>query len=196
MGSTLISLSWSDWLYLVKSFMIFSAMSMGGPLVLLPEMRRLLVNQQGWLTDEQLSASVVIAQAAPGPNVLFVALLGWNVGMNAGGWGTALFGTAVIMFSILLPSSILIFATARWIHRNQHKPLVKSFKQGLAPLVIALLICSGWSLAASNIESVRDWPLPIVTAAAVALVLWGRIHMVWLIAVGAVLGASGVLSVG
>ena len=40
---------------------------------------------QHWLTDSQFTSSVALAQAAPGPNVLFVALMGWNVGLNAGG---------------------------------------------------------------------------------------------------------------
>lgn len=196
MGTLSITMTPADWWYLIQNFLIFSAMAMGGPLVLLPEMQRFLVGSQGWLTDEQVSASVVIAQAAPGPNVLFVALMGWNVGLNAGGYGLALFGATACMIAMLLPSSVMIFATSHWIHRNQHRATVRAFKQGMAPIVIALLICSGWTLATAGTSFPTDWPLWLLSAVVVALVLWGKIHMFWLLAIGGTLGALGVLSFG
>jgi chromate transporter len=194
MGTLSIAMSWDDWLTLIQNFLLLSAVAMGGPLVLLPEMRRLLVSTHGWLTDEQVSASVVIAQAAPGPNVLFVALLGWNVGLNNGSYGWAFFGAAALMIAMLLPSSLMIFATARWIHKNGHKPGVRAFKQGMSPIVVALLIASGWTLATAGTSSLGDWPLWAVTAVTTGLVLWGKIHMFWLLAIGAFLGATGLLS--
>lgn len=185
------ALNGSDWLFLIKSFMLFSVVAMGGPLILLPEMQRLFVEQQGWITAEQVTASVVIAQAAPGPNVLFIALLGWNIGFNSGGWGAAVFGASVSMFAILLPSSVMLFACARWLNRHQDKAFVRAFKQGMSPIVIALLICSGWSLAATGMIIDFDWRLLLLTFIVVGLVVWGRIHMFWLLAMGAALGALG-----
>ena len=67
-------MQWTDWFELLMHFFLFSVSSIGGPLVLLPEIHHYLVTQQHWLTSPQFSASVVSAQAAPGPNVLFVAL--------------------------------------------------------------------------------------------------------------------------
>jgi chromate transporter len=194
MGTLSIVMSWDDWLTLIQNFLLLSAVAMGGPLVLLPEMRHLLVDTHGWLTDDQMSASVVIAQAAPGPNVLFVALLGWNVGLNNGSYGWAFFGAAALMIAMLLPSSLMVFSTAHWIHKNGHKAGVRAFKQGMSPIVVALLIASGWTLAATGTSSLDDWPFWLVTAVTVSLVLWGKIHMFWLLAIGAFLGATGLLS--
>ena len=64
---------------------MLSLLSISGAITTVPDMHRYLVAQHGWLSDAQFSSSVAIAQAAPGPNVLFVALMGWNVGLNAGG---------------------------------------------------------------------------------------------------------------
>ena len=80
-----ITMAWPDWLALLLQFMLLSMMSVSGAITAVPDMHRYLVVQQGWLSDAQFSSSVAIAQAAPGPNVLFVALMGWNVGLNAGG---------------------------------------------------------------------------------------------------------------
>ena len=62
-------------LQLFGHFLLLSLLAVGGAITTAPEMQRYLVDQQGWLTAEQFSASVGLAQAAPGPNVLFIAVL-------------------------------------------------------------------------------------------------------------------------
>jgi chromate transporter len=184
---------WADWLDLLQHMLMFSAVSVGGPLAMVSEMHRYIVTEQHWLTDIQFNASVVIAQAAPGPNVLFVALLGWNIGMNVGGYGTAFFALLVSMIGILLPSSTMIFITSRWVYRNRDRRLVRAFKQGMSPVVISMLIASGWILATANTEAKHDWPLWLVTIITTLLVLRTKLHMFLLLAAGAVLGSLGLL---
>ena len=84
-----LALGAGDWLHLFLYYLSLSLLAVGGAIATAPDMHRFLVERQAWLTDPQFSASIAIAQAAPGPNVLFVALLGWNVGVNAGGPGLA-----------------------------------------------------------------------------------------------------------
>jgi hypothetical protein len=79
--------SGADWLALLVHFLSLSLLAIGGAITTAPEMHSYLVNEKSWLTDSQFTSSIALAQAAPGPNVLFIALLGWNVGMNAGGGG-------------------------------------------------------------------------------------------------------------
>lgn len=184
----------SDWFELFRQFLYYSIVSISGPLVLIPEMRNFLVNQQHWLTDAQFSASIVLAQAAPGPNILFVALMGWNVGLNTGSVMAALGGGLLCMIGILLPSSLVVFITAGWVQRNSHLIAVRAFKQGMGPVVIALLIASGWTLASADTYAAHDWPLWLVTAITTVLVWRTKIPMLWLLAAGGVLGASGILS--
>ena len=77
-------LGWEDWLSLFGHYLMLSLMSLGGAISTSSEMHRFLVEQHHWLTQAQFNESIALAQAAPGPNVLFVALMGWHVGMNAG----------------------------------------------------------------------------------------------------------------
>jgi chromate transporter len=84
-----LTLAWADWLNLFGHFLLLSLMSLGGAISTSSEMHRFLVEQHHWLTQEQFNDSIALAQAAPGPNVLFVALMGWHVGMNAGSTGAA-----------------------------------------------------------------------------------------------------------
>jgi chromate transporter len=180
-----------DWLALFLHFLSLSLLSIGGAITTAPDMHRFLVDQQHWLGDAQFNASVAIAQAAPGPNVLFVALLGWNVGLNVGGVPTALLGVLLAMVGILLPSTTLTYAAASWGHRNRELLAVRAFKQGMAPIVVALLIATGWVLATSNAALPKDWPAWLL-AAATALTVWrSKIHMLWLLGAGAALGWFG-----
>src|ERR1700756_2230403 len=145
-----LTLGWSDWLNLFGQFLMLSLLSVGGAISTVPDMHRYLVIQQHWLTDPQFNASIAIAQAAPGPNVLFVALMGWNVGLNTGSLWAALMGVCVTMIGIMLPSTTLTYLAAQWGHRNRELRVVRAFEQGMAPIVIALLISTGWILASAN----------------------------------------------
>ena len=186
-----ITLTHADWLSLFLHYAALSLLSVGGAITAAPDMHRYLVERQAWLTDPQFSASVAIAQAAPGPNVLFVALLGWNVGLNAGGLPMAAFGMLVTMLGIMAPSTILTYFAASWGHRNRELRAVRAFKQGMTPIVIALLIATGWVLATGSHYDLRQWPTWVLTVAS-ALIVWRtRIHLLWLLGAGAALGWFG-----
>ncbi len=186
-----IVLQLSDWISILVHFMGLSLLSIGGAISTTPEMHRFLVDQQQWLTDSQFKASVAIAQAAPGPNVLFVALMGWNVGINAGGMATGFFGMFISMLGIMLPSTLLAYFAGRWGHRNRERLAVRAFKQGMAPIVIGLLIATSWVLATGSTYDLSHWRLWLLTAVTVVVVWRTRIHLLWLLGGGALLGAFG-----
>ncbi|HSV47508.1 MAG TPA: chromate transporter [Ramlibacter sp.] len=183
----------ADWLALLTHYLVLSLLSVGGAITTAPDMHRYLVDRQHWLSDAQFNASVAIAQAAPGPNVLFVALLGWNVGLNAGGLPTALLGLVLAMLGIMLPSTTLTYVAASWGHRNRELRAVRAFKQGMAPIVIALLIGTGWILATGSRYQLADWPLWLVAAVTAAIVWRTRVHLLWLLGAGALLGWFGLV---
>lgn len=188
-----LSLGLADWLSLWVHFMSLSLLAIGGAITTAPDMHRYLVSEQQWLSDSQFASSIALAQASPGPNVLFVALLGWNVGINAAGadgmaWLYGLLGVAITMVGILLPSTTLTFAATRWAHQNRELRAVRAFKQSMAPIVIALLVATGWILAASNNGAASQWPLWLLTAVAAVLVWHTRLHLLWMLGTGAVLG--------
>ncbi|MBN9421263.1 MAG: chromate transporter [Candidatus Accumulibacter sp. 66-26] len=192
-GTATLALHWSDWLQFFAHYLSLSLLSVGGAISTAPEMHRYLVDRQHWLSDAQFTASIAIAQAAPGPNVLFVALLGWNVGINAGGTVSGLFAAALAMFGMLLPSTTLSYFAARWGHRNRQLRAVRAFKLGLAPIVIALMLATGWLMASAHGNPREDWRLWLLTALSTLIVWRLRIHLLWLLAAGAALGAFGLL---
>jgi chromate transporter len=194
-----LQLSAQDWLSLFNHFASLSLLAVGGAITTAPDMHRYLVDETHWLSDSQFTSSIALAQAAPGPNILFVALMGWNVGLNAGaglggGWmsaGLASLGVVVTMLGMILPSSVLTYTATRWAHQHREKLGIRAFKVGMAPIVIALLLSTAWLLSTSHKPAGQDWALHLLTVLTTLVVWRTQIHLLWLIGFGALLGALG-----
>ena len=168
-----------DWLALFGHFLLFSLLSIGGAITVAPDMHRILVDHMGLLSDAQFNASIAIAQAAPGPNILFVAVMGYQA--------AGLLGAATTLIGIMLPSTTLALAAARWGHARREQLALRAFRSGMAPIVIALLISTGWILSAQA----PGWHHVLLTIASAIAVWQTRIHLLWLIATGGIVGAMG-----
>lgn len=196
-----IVLAPADWWQLLVHFASLSLLSIGGAIATVPDIHHTLVNQNHWLQDDQFNASIALAQAAPGPNILFVTLLGWHIGLNAAGgqlttggaWGSAVLGTILAMTGMLLPSTLFTLVMTRWVHVNRERRMVRAFKQGMAPVVVALLIATGWILASNQASSWSHWPLWLVSMVSTFLVWRTGVHLLWLLAVGGLLGWFGLI---
>ncbi len=180
-----------DWIALTTHFMGLSLLAVAGAISTAPDMHRYLVDERRWLSDTQFTDSVAIAQVAPGPNVLFIALMGWNVGFNAASWLGGALGLVLAMFGIMAPSSALTYVTARWSQRNHDRREVRAFKQGMTPIVISLMAGTGWVLATAHGYSLSQVPLWGLVIVSTLLVWRTQIHLLWLLGAGAVLGALG-----
>lgn len=191
--STFSVASPGDWLALAWHFLSLSPLTVGGAITVAPDMHRYLVLERGWLAPDQFSASIALAQAAPGPNILFVALMGWHVGLNAGGAGWALLGALVSLVAIVGPSSVLVLLATRWAQRHQRERKVRAFKLGLAPLVIGLMLATAWLLlpAARAGVPIGQWGVWLLALGTVGVVLKTRVHLLWCLLAGAVLGGLG-----
>lgn len=172
------TLSGGDWGVVFAQYLLLSILSIGGAIGTAPEMHRFLVEQHHWMTNEQFSASVAIAQAAPGPNLLFVAVLGWGLG--------GFLGMCVTMTGILLPSTTLTLAAARWGERRRSTRGVQAFVMGMAPLSVGLVVSTGFILGMPAYGSA--W-LIATMALTVLVCLRTKVSPLWLIAVGGLVGA-------
>jgi chromate transporter len=187
-------MSFDQWFSLFMHFLLLSLLAVGGAITTAPDMQRFVVERQGWLTDAQFNASIAIAQAAPGPNVLFIPLIGWQTGLSLGGtyWAAAA-GLSATFIGIMLPSSVLTFATARWLHNNPQHIAARASKASLAPISIALLIATAWILTAAHNHPSKDWPLWLLTAACLGVAWRTKAHLLWMLSAGALLGALGLV---
>jgi chromate transporter len=175
-----ITLSATEWVGLFAHFLMLSMLAIGGAIATAPDMHRYVVVEHGWLSDAQFTSSIALAQAAPGPNLLFVAVIGWNI--------AGLAGAAALMVGILLPSTTLALAVTRWGAQRRESRGVRAFTAGMAPLTIGLLLATGWVLTEPSRQSFGAMALVVATIA----VMWRtKLSPIWMVGVGAVIGALG-----
>ena len=175
-----LGLGLGDWLQLFLHFMTLSLLAVGGAITTVPDMQRYVVGERGWLSDAQFNDCIALGQAAPGPNVLFVAVIGFS--------GGGLAGVVATLAGTLLPSATLALAASRFGDRHQHSRGLRAFTAGLTPLTIGLLLATGWILlqpAGLHVGTV------VLVAGALWLMLRTRFSPLWAIAAGAVAGAAG-----
>ncbi len=185
-------MTWEIWITLFAHFILLSLLAIGGAITTAADMQRLVVEKQGWLTDIQFTSCIAIAQAAPGPNLLFIPLIGWQIGLQTGGtYWAATAGLLATFIGILVPSSTLTFAATRWLQNNANHVVARASKASLAPISIALLLATAWLLTASHDQPVKDGPLWLFTAIALLLAWKTKTHLLLILGAGAVLGMLG-----
>jgi chromate transporter len=157
-------------------FALLSMMAVGGGVAMLaPDIHRYVVEAHHWITTEQFAAAYTLAQAAPGPNMLYVTLVGWWVA----GWPGAVVATLAIIIPPVTLTLLLMRASERGTPAGR---LGRALRQGLAPVSVGLLSAGGWVLVRA---SDADWRGGILTAVVVTRT---RINPMWLILIGAALG--------
>ncbi|HEV2673405.1 MAG TPA: chromate transporter [Aliidongia sp.] len=166
---------------LMRHFVLLSLVAIGGANAVVPEMHRLAVEVEHWMTDRQFAELFALANAAPGPNVLMVCLIGFQAAGIA--------GAVVATLAMCGPSCLLTyFAVRRW-EKSRNERLKKIVQRGLAPVTIGLIAASAFLLARA---AVHDWLGAALTAGTFVLMTATRYNPLWLFGVAAVLGLLGI----
>lgn len=160
------------------SILALSLVAVGGAIAVMPELHRLVVEQHGWLDDATFTQLFALAQAAPGPNVLAISLIGWQI--------AGLGGLVVATIAMCGPTSLLAYAFARARSRLADSVWVKAIGQGLVPLAVGLMLATGLVLAEA---AFTGWSSFAITAASSLLVWRSRFSPLWVLAGGAAIGA-------
>ncbi len=167
-------------LALFVEFAILSFVAFGGATALLPEMHRVVVIEHAWLDDTTFTHLYAIAQAAPGPNVLVVTLIGWKVAGLAGALAATL--------AMCLPMSVLIYLLIdRW-ESFAGRRWQRAISLGVAPLAVGLVFSGATLIAQSAGLRPAGWLVLLVT---VLLSLRTRLHPLFFIGIGALAGVLG-----
>jgi chromate transporter len=163
-------------------FLLLSLVAVGGANTVLPSIHHLVVEANEWMTGDEFSELFAIAQAAPGPNVMVVTLIGWHVAGFPGAVASTL--------AICTPSSLLAYAVAQVWYRFRGRPWRAALQAGLAPMTVGLILAAGYVVTRGADHNAAAYGL---TAASVAVFLFTKLNPLWLFAVGGALGLLGVV---
>jgi chromate transporter len=157
-----------------------SLVAIGGINAILPEVHRVVVDVEHWMSSADFAELFALAQLAPGPNAMVIALIGWKVAGVAGAF--------VATIAICGPSSLLCYGALHWWDRLREWPRRAVVARALAPVAIGLILASGYTLARGADRTVVAGALTLAAAAALAFT---RINPVWVLAAAALIGTAG-----
>ncbi len=167
---------------LVATFGLMSLFAVGGAAAAVPEMHRIAVEVQHWMTDKQFADAYAIAQLSPGPNVLIVTLIGYAV--------AGIPGALAATLAMCLPTALLAYWVSRYLNRATEARWPSIIRTALVPLSIGLMAASALILAQSTDRTLLAL---LLTGAVAVLASVTRINPLWLLLVGGVLGFAGVV---
>jgi chromate transporter len=167
-------------LALLSIFSRMSLLAVGGTAIVLPEMQREVVDVHGWMTAREFASLFALAQAAPGPNMMISTLIGLHV--------AGISGALVATFGMVAPATILAVVTAGLWHRFRDAAWRRIVQAAIVPLTIGLVAAAAVLIARSADSNVA---LAGITVVAAALLLGTRLHPLWVLAAGALLGVLG-----
>jgi chromate transporter len=159
---------------LATIFAQLSLLAFGGGNTILPEMQRQVVDVHHWMTAADFSAMFALAQAAPGPNMMVVTLVGWRVA----GWP----GLIVASLATFGPSSVLTALVTKIWQRFKDRPWRRIIQTSLVPITVGLVAASAALIA---MAADGEWSLAAITAIGAVVMLTTRIHPLWVLAAGA-----------
>jgi chromate transporter len=173
-------------LQLAIGFAAISMIAVGGGIAVVPEMNRLVVDVHGWMTDARFAQLFALAQAAPGPNVLVVGLIGWQV--------AGLAGMLVATLAMTGPAGLFAFGFSKLRGRLAGARWLRLIEKGLVPIAVGLIFSSGIILAQGAAHPAG--PGTAISLLAVGLTVFSTLFVwltdrspLWVLAVGAVAGA-------
>ncbi len=154
-----------------------SLLAVGGVNSTVPEISQQVVGMRHWVTAREFSQLFAIAQSAPGPNMLVVTLIGYRVAGVLGG--------VVASLGMILPAGVLVMAASRLWDRFREARWRRVLQAAILPITAGLILAAAFVLVKAADRSVL---LVAVTGVAAGLSWRTRVHPLWLLGGGAVLG--------
>jgi chromate transporter len=161
-------------------FCLLSVISVGGVPSVMPEMQRYVVDVRGWMSADDFIQLFAVAQAAPGPNVLISALVGWKV--------AGIPGALVALAAMCGPAAVIAWWVSELWDRFKDSPWRGIIQRAMAPLVVGLIMAGGYVLATP--DDVPDWRLWLIACTSAVATFFSRVNPLWFLAAGGALGAA------
>src|SRR5512135_196241 len=135
-----------------RYFLRLGTLGFGGPVALVGQMERDLVDGRKWLSKAEMRDAIAICQSLPGPLAIQVGI--YISYLRAGFWGAWAGGWAFI-----LPNFIIVAALgALYVYLGDLQPVTAIF-YGVSPAVIALILHSCYRLAKLGMEDWLQWAI-------------------------------------
>lgn len=165
--------------------------TIGGGYAMIPLIQQELIDRHGWITPEQFTDFVGIAESTPGPFAINIATFsGIHVAEQSG--ASPLLGSLCSTGGVVLPSVLIILLIAGAFHYAMRHWAVRAALEGAKPVVVGLIGAAAWTLLGHTLlpggEAGFQWLSAALAVGLFALTQWVRLGAVSLILLGGGLG--------
>ena len=162
---------------LLLYFVLLSLLSVGGVNTVIPEMQRIVVETENWMSAAEFTQLFALSQAAPGPNVLITSLVGWKV--------AGLAGALIALAGFCLPAGALAYWVGGVWERFRNAPWRIRIQRALVPVTVGLVFAGGYVLATPE---GLDWRNALIAAVSATVLCTTRLNPLWILSGGALAG--------
>ena len=177
-------------LQILSLFSSLSLLSIGGGNTVLPEMHYKAVGDYHWMTDSQFANVFAISQAAPGPSILIVTLIGYKAGLTAGGELMGVLGAVLATAAMIVPAGLLVYFVVQFWERAKNSPVRHAIEKGFAPLTVGLVLASGYVMSRA---ADQDWRAYLLTGVCTLIFVFTKINPLIVVAIAGFLGWMGLV---
>ena len=167
-------------LTLFTSMLTISAFTFGGGAVIIPLMRKKMVEELGWLTEEEMLDVIAIAQSSPGAVSVNVAA---QIGYRTAG----ISGMMTSAFATVLPPFVWLTLISLFYDSFRTSPVVDAILRSMQPVVAAVILCAAIDMF-RPIRQKKKSSSWVLFAAALALGMYG-VNVIVVLLCGGVIGA-------
>lgn len=190
MGVAAKAYSVSTYLQVAALFAALSLLSIGGGNAVLPEMHMQAVRGHHWLTDSQFADVFSISQAAPGPSILIVALVGYGAGLEVGGIPGAIIAGVIATVAMIMPAATLVYVLTLFWQKAEKSPLRAAVEKGFAPLTVGLILAT--ALVMSRAAD-HDWRAYLLTGLCTAIFVFTKLNPLIVVLAAGMIGYFGIV---
>jgi chromate transporter len=137
---------------LIVYYLRLGAIGFGGPVALVGQMEKELVQERRWLSKEEFREGVAVCQSLPGPLAIQVGIFISYI--RGGFWGAWVGGCAFILPNFLFVAGF----GALYVYFGDLPP-IKAIFYGVSPAVITLILYSCYRLARLGMEDRLQWAI-------------------------------------
>ncbi len=165
---------------LVDLAVILSSLSLiafGGGNVILPELQQQIVVVHGWMTSREFLDIFSISRAIPGPSMIMVLPVGYQV--------AGISGAAVAVLCMFVPACLIMYGCSSLVDRLHENPWMKTTLRALAPVTMGLILASAFILGQT---AATGWLTILILIGSLVLLVYTRVSILVLIFVSGLLG--------
>lgn len=160
------------------TFLKIGSFTFGGGLAMLPLIRKAVVEEKGWMTEEEVTDCFAVAQSLPG-------VLAINSAIYVGNKKKALAGSISAVIGVTLPAFVSVIVILLFLGSVPDNPYIFGAFEGIKAASVALILIAAYKMGKNILLGKLEYFIAVVSF---VIIVFAGISAVWAIIFGGIAG--------